>query len=154
MSQFKYLCIPFNELTNSQLYQILALRSEVFVVEQACIYQDIDEKDRQAGVHHLLLLKKDKLIGYARLLPPKISYPDPSIGRIVIAPGARGEGLGKLLIKASINHTQKLWPALPITIGAQSHLSLLYQSFGFKEISPHYDEDGIMHVDMQLAPVN
>ena len=146
----KFVCLSFNELSTAQLYEILKLRSEVFVVEQTCIYQDMDNKDIQSGVKHLLMLDDEELIGYARLLPHKISFDTPSIGRILIAPVARDKGLGRTLIKAALEQTFALWPDAGITIGAQSHLSDLYRSFGFVEISEHYVEDGILHVDMQI----
>ena len=147
-----FVCLPFTDLSTAQLYELLHLRSEVFVLEQNCIYQDLDHKDTQTGVQHLLLLDNKKLLGYARLLPPKISFDTPSIGRILISPKARDKGLGRLLIQESLNRTFALWPNSNITIGAQSHLSALYQSFGFTEISDDYLEDGILHVDMQISP--
>lgn len=146
----KFLCLPFDELSTAQLYELLKLRSEVFVVEQTCIYQDIDNKDIQSGVRHLLMLDDTKLIGYARLLPHKVSFETPSIGRILVAPAARDKGLGRTLIQAALEHTFALWPGANITIGAQKHLSDLYLSFGFFEISEQYLEDGILHVDMQI----
>ena len=147
-SQLKVLCLPFSELSSLQLYKILQLRSEVFVVEQHCIYQDIDDKDIKPGVHHLLLLENNTLLGYARLLPKGISYEAPSVGRILVPSAARGKGLGTKLIAYSLKHTLALWPNQAITIGAQSHLSKLYQQFGFIEVSEQYLEDGIEHVDM------
>ena len=147
-----FVCLPFADLSTAQLYELLHLRSEVFVLEQKCIYQDLDHKDIQTGVQHLLMLDNKKLLGYARLLPPKVSYDTPSIGRILISPKARDKGLGRLLIQESLNRTFALWPNANITIGAQSHLTALYQSFGFTEISDDYLEDGILHVDMQISP--
>ena len=147
-----FVCLPFTKLSTAQLYELLHLRSEVFVLEQNCIYQDLDHKDTQTGVQHLLMLDNKQLLGYARLLPPKISYDTPSIGRILISPKARAKGLGRMLIQESLNRAYALWPNTQITIGAQSHLSALYQSFGFKEISDDYLEDGILHVDMQISP--
>jgi ElaA protein len=143
-------CLPFNKLSSLQLYNILHLRSEVFVLEQTCIYQDLDYKDVQDDVHHLMMFKDNTIVAYARLLPAGVSYTDPSIGRILVAGSWRNKGLGRLIIQESIAHTQALWPNAAITIGAQSHLSNLYQSVGFTEISKHYLEDGIPHVDMQL----
>jgi ElaA protein len=144
------ICLPFTGLSSTQLYDIMYLRSEVFVLEQDCLYQDLDGKDRQSAVQHLMILEKQQLLAYARLLPPGLSYATPSMGRILVSPQARGQGLGRRLIKESMERTFALWPELDITIGAQSHLSQLYQSFGFKEISEHYLEDGILHVDMQV----
>lgn len=144
------LCVPFSDLSTAQLYRILQLRSEVFVVEQTCIYQDIDCKDTKAGVHHLMLMGGTDMLAYARLLPADVSFDTPSIGRVLVAPALRGTGLGKEIISQAITACQRLWPASAITIGAQSHLCKLYQSFGFIEISEHYLEDDIMHVDMRL----
>lgn len=148
----RVLCVPFKQLNTSQLYNLLRLRSEVFVVEQTCIYQDMDNKDIEDDVHHLLLLQQDKLIAYARLLPAKISFVTPSMGRILVSPSARSMGVGREIIQHCIDHTMKLWPNQSITIGAQSHLVKLYSEFGFVEISDHYFEDGIKHVDMCLDP--
>ena len=147
------MCLPFINLSTIQLYEILHLRSEVFVVEQSCVYQDLDHKDTQVGVQHLLMLDNQQLLGYARLLPSGLSYDTPSIGRIIISPKARDKGFGRMLIQEAMARTFSLWPKVKITIGAQSHLSNMYQSFGFKEISEHYLEDGILHVDMLTNPV-
>ncbi|MFT6988963.1 MAG: ElaA protein [Paraglaciecola sp.] len=144
-----FVCLPFTDLSTTQLYEILHLRSEVFVVEQRCVYQDLDHKDTKSGVQHLMMLNDHQLLGYARLLPSQISYDTSSIGRIIISPKARDKGLGRVLIQDAMDRTFALWPNIGITIGAQSHLSNMYQSLGFKEISEHYLEDGILHVDMQ-----
>ena len=148
--KFNYVCLPFHELSAAQLYEILHLRSDIFVVEQNCIYQDVDRKDIQTGVYHLMMLSEGKLVGYARLLPAELSYPTPSIGRVLVSSTLRNEGLGREIMQEAINRTQFLWPNHAITIGAQSHLSNFYQSFGFREISKPYLEDDILHVDMQL----
>lgn len=147
------MCLPFTNLSTTQLYEILHLRSEVFVVEQSCVYQDLDHKDTQVGVQHLMMLDNKQLIGYARLLPSGLSYDTLSIGRIIISPKARDQGFGRMLIQEAMARTFSLWPEVEITIGAQSHLSNMYQSFGFKEISEHYLEDGILHVDMYVKQV-
>jgi len=145
-----FICVPFNQLSSLDVYKVLQLRSEIFVVEQACIYQDIDGKDTHAETHHVMLHSNDKLIAYARLLPKGLSYESPSIGRILISQSARGENLGRKLVSHCIEQTLALWPNCQITIGAQSHLSRFYQAFGFSEMSEHYLEDGIQHVDMIL----
>ena len=148
-----FVCLPFTDLSTTQLYEILLLRSAVFVVEQNCAYQDLDRKDSQLGVQHLMMSNNKQLLGYARLLPSGISYDTPSIGRIIISPAVRDKGLGRLLIQEAMERTFALWPKAEITIGAQSHLSKMYQSFGFNEISEHYLEDGIMHVDMHTNQI-
>ena len=147
------MCLPFTDLSTTQLYEILHLRSEVFVVEQNCVYQDLDRKDSQLDVQHLMMFDNKQLLGYARLLPSGLSYNTPSIGRIIISPMARDKGLGRLLIQEAMDRTFVLWPKVEITIGAQSHLSKMYQSLGFNEISEHYLEDGIMHVDMHTNQI-
>ena len=147
----RFQCLCFNELRAMQVYQIMRLRSEVFVVEQRCIYQDMDDKDIHDEVQHLLLLDNDELLGYARLLPAKLSYATPSIGRVAVTMNARHKNLGAQLVQESITRIAKLWPSAVVTIGAQSHLSTWYKRFGFSEISEHYLEDGILHVDMQIA---
>jgi ElaA protein len=147
----EYICVPFSQLTSLQVYQMLRLRSEVFVVEQNCIYQDIDNKDIHPQTHHILWYNDEVLVAYARLLPAGLSYADVSIGRVLVAESARGYGLGKQVIDVCLAHIATLWPGQAVTIGAQSHLSELYQQFGFQEISAHYLEDGIMHVDMHRA---
>ena len=137
------------------MYHILQLRSEVFVVEQTCVYQDLDGKDTHPHVKHVFVKDdasaQNPMVAYARLLPQGVSYADVSMGRIVLAPEFRGEGLGRQFIAHCIKHTLQCWTSHAITIGAQSHLSDLYQEFGFVEVSEHYLEDGILHVDMQAV---
>lgn len=136
----------FDELTALELYTILRLRSEVFVVEQTCAYQDMDNKDLYC--HHLLGWHGDQLVAYTRLVPPGISYPQPSIGRVVTSPQARGTGAGRLLMNKSIDETEKLFGKQPIRIGAQLYLQQFYESLGFVQSSDEYDEDGIPHIEM------
>lgn len=141
-----YFIKRFNELTSIELYQILQLRSEVFVVEQNCVFQDIDNKD-QESYHHLCLID-GILAGYTRLLPAGLSYNEISIGRVVTAPAFRGIGLGKELMQKSIEACEKIFEETTIRIGAQRHLSKFYNSIGFIESGEPYDEDGILHIEM------
>lgn len=141
-----YFIKTFNELTNSELYKILQLRSEVFVVEQNCVFQDIDNKD-QESYHHFCLID-GILAGYTRLLPAGLSYKEISIGRVVTAPAFRGTGLGKELMQKFIEACEKLFDETTIRIGAQRHLSKFYNSIGFIESGEPYDEDGILHIEM------
>lgn len=137
----------FQDLTNSELYQILQLRAEVFVVEQNCPYQDLDGKDLQA--HHLLLWNRGRLIGYTRILNKGISYPDHiSIGRVVTSPSVRGKGFGKDLMKKSIQVCYEIYGDVPIKISAQYHLQKFYEEFGFNSIGDQYLEDDIPHIAM------
>ncbi|WP_281559544.1 GNAT family N-acetyltransferase [Thalassomonas sp. RHCl1] len=144
-------CLTFSQLTTEQLYQLLKLRVDVFVVEQTCPYPELDDKDRAQDVCHLLGYQDGELIAYARLLPPGISYDNVSFGRVAIAQSARGQGLGQTLVATILSHCQQLWPNRDIDIGAQEYLLDFYQSFGFTAISDVYLEDDIPHLDMRLT---
>ena len=139
----------FNELHVTEIYQLLQLRSMVFVVEQNCIYQDIDDKDFKSL--HVLAYHKNKLVGYARCCPPGISYPEAaSIGRVLIHSNYRGNKWAYHLVDKSIaickkNHTNK-----KIVISAQLYLQKFYEKCGFEVKSDVYDEDGIPHLKMEL----
>lgn len=143
-------CLTFSQLTTEQLYQLLKLRVDVFVVEQTCPYPELDNKDKVDDVYHLLGYQDGELIAYARLLPPGISYSNVSFGRVAIAQSARGKGLGQTLITTILSHCQQLWPNQDIDIGAQEYLLSFYQGFGFSAISKVYLEDDIPHLDMRL----
>jgi len=136
----------FDSLTVDELYALLRLRTEVFVVEQNCVFQDMDDKDQQCW--HLMGWKEDALVAYTRLVPPGVSYELPSIGRVVTSPSARGDGLGKLLMEKSIETATELFGKSPIKIGAQLYLKRFYESLGFEKSSEVYDEDGIDHIEM------
>ena len=137
---------PFESLTPHELYAILRLRTEVFVVEQTCIFQDMDNKDQSS--YHLMGWEKDTLVAYTRLVPPNISYAEPSIGRVVTSPAARGSGVGKLLMEKSIEEVIRLYGKTPIKLGAQFYLKEFYEALGFRQTSDVYDEDGIDHIEM------
>jgi ElaA protein len=137
----------FDQLTALELYAVLRLRSEVFVVEQNCVFQDMDNKDQKC--YHLLGWKGDLLAAYTRLVPAGVSYPEhPSIGRVVTSPSVRGTGAGKLLMEKSIPETVSLFGNTPIRIGAQLYLKKFYESLGFIQTGDIYDEDGIDHIEM------
>lgn len=136
----------FHDLTPQELYDALQLRSEVFVVEQACVFLDADGKD--GGCHHLLGYADDKLIAYTRLVPPGYIYSEASIGRVVSSPSARGTGAGRLLMEKSIEAVYQLFGEGPIKIGAQLYLKKFYESFGFAQVGEGYVEDGIPHLHM------
>lgn len=136
----------FNDLTPGELYNILQLRNEVFIVEQNCPYQDMDNKDIHA--HHLMGMKGEKLLAYARLLAPGISYSESSIGRVVSSPSARKTGMGKKLMQESIEQVRNLFHTDIIRIGAQLYLQKFYESFGFQKDSEIYLEDNIPHILM------
>jgi ElaA protein len=143
-------CLPFDGLSPHLLYEILALRAEVFVVEQNCPYQDCDGKDLQSW-HLMGQNESGKLICYTRLLPKGISYENyASIGRVVSSPSARGTGAGKILMVESIKMCRQLFGDQPIKIGAQTYLLKFYESFGFQSTGEEYLEDGIPHTKMVL----
>ncbi|WP_289658932.1 GNAT family N-acetyltransferase [Flavobacterium panacagri] len=146
---FSHSIKSFDELTNHEMYAMLRLRSEVFVVEQNCPYQDLDNKDQKG--FHLLYYVDNELAGVTRLLPKGISYEEISIGRVVIAQTHRGLGLGVKLMEASIAGCEEKFGKEPIRISAQYHLSKFYQSLGFAEQGEVYDEDGIPHISMLRA---
>src|SRR5688572_13632617 len=137
---------PFSELAPQELYLILRLRSEVFVVEQNCVFQDMDNKDQYC--YHLMGWQNNELVAYTRIVPPGISYDLPSIGRVVTSPKARQSGIGKLLMEKSIEELTGLYGKTSIRIGAQLYLQKFYSYFGFLQSSDVYDEDGIDHIEM------
>ncbi len=146
--QLKY----FNQLTLMELYAILALRQEVFVVEQECAYQDVDNLDQEAW--HLLAWKKEseQLVAYSRMISPGKKYKNyAAITRILTAKVARGKGIGRELVKRSLVHTEQLFGKVPTKIAAQTYLTRFYSSFGFVKIGEEYLDDGIPHIDMVLS---
>jgi ElaA protein len=145
MNQFvlKY----FDDLTPTELYDVLQLREEVFNLEQNCLYKDLDDKDRHCW--HLLLYQDGKLAAYARLVPEGVSYTGyTSIGRVVSSPVFRRDGLGRQLMQEAVDQTLHLFPGFPLKIGAQAYLQKFYESFGFVLTGDPYIEDGIPHIHM------
>ena len=140
----------FLELSRHDLYELLRLRSEVFVVEQECVFQDMDGSDNQAM--HLLGRRDGRLLAYARCFQAGVKYAEASIGRIVTSPSARGEKLGHDLLNESVARLCKAWGVQPIRIGAQSRLLAFYEGHGFVATGPHYVEDGIDHLEMLWKP--
>lgn len=136
----------FNDLTPQELYDALQLRSEVFVVEQNCVFLDADGMD--AGCYHLLGYNGSKLVACTRLVPPGHVYKEASIGRVVSSPAVRGTGVGRLLMQKSIEAAYALFGKGVIKIGAQRYLKGFYESFGFAQAGEGYIEDGIPHIYM------
>lgn len=139
----------FNELTTRELYAILQLRNKVFVVEQNCVYQDIDNKDLKS--FHLMAFDGEVLVAYSRILPAGLSFEETSIGRVITAPSCRGKGIGITLIEKAIQAVSSTFNTKQIKIGAQLYLKKFYESFGFIQTSEVYLEDGIEHIDMVLG---
>jgi ElaA protein len=140
----------FQELANVELYEVLAARQQVFVLEQQCFYNDFDGLD--PGAHHLLGWRtvdgKRELAAYLRCLAPGAKYEEISLGRVLTTMAARRSGAGRELLSRGIEYAERQHPGHRIRIGAQQYLEKFYQGFGFATISEPYDEDGIMHVDM------
>ncbi len=144
----RWTCVPFAALSAQQLHDLLALRSEVFVVEQNCVFLDIDGLDPKTW--HLLGSGDDgTLQAYARLIPPGLKAPDALIGRVVTSPAARGGGSGRALMTEALSRCAQLWPGQAITLHAQAHLEPFYGGFGFTPVGKPYMEDGIPHQEMR-----
>ncbi|PWU04829.1 MAG: GNAT family N-acetyltransferase [Bacteroidetes bacterium] len=139
----------FDELTSLELYKIIQLRIEVFVVEQNCPFQDADNKDQTSW--HFMGWQSDQLVAYTRIVPPGLAFSEPSIGRVVTSKLVRGTGMGRILMEKSMEELYKLYPSSSIKIGAQLYLKTFYESLGFVTCSDIYLEDGIEHIYMIKA---
>lgn len=140
----------FDELSNGQVYDILAVRQQVFVLEQKCLYLDVDGRDRTA-LHLFGGNDEADILAYARVLPPHTRYVEPSIGRVLVVESARGTGLGRELIRRCLETCDREYPAQSVKISAQVYLTSFYRSFGFEVIGNSYDDGGIPHVGMILT---
>ena len=143
--QFK----TFDALTHAELYAVLQLRAQVFVVEQACAFQDVDGSDDRAM--HLLVKQGVQLVAYARCFAAGVKFAEASIGRVVTHASVRGTGIGHVLMREAIARLQQHWGAQPIRIGAQAHLKHFYERHGFADAGAPYVEDGIDHLEMLRA---
>jgi ElaA protein len=141
---------PFDALTTAELYKIIQARIDVFVVEQDCPYQDADNKDFRA-MHLWLPDEEGNIKAYCRLLPSGISYPEPSIGRVLTGATSRKEGLGRKMMEKAIEFIQQTWQSPNIRISAQLYLKDFYGSLGFQQIGVPYPEDNIPHIEMFLS---
>ena len=141
---------PFGELQLPELYAALQLRSAVFVVEQNCLFEDMDGADAQAI--HLLGSRDDQLLAYARCFAPGIKFAEASIGRIATRLDSRGSGLGHELVEKAVDLVLTRWGPQPIRIGAQARLKDFYQQHGFDDTGIAYVEDGIDHLEMVWTP--
>ena len=148
----------FAALSVDVLYTVLAARQAVFVVEQHCVYQDIDDLD--AWAWHLLGWQSDlaaaagekALVAYARVVFPGKKYAEPSLGRVLTTTSVRGQGVGKALLRQAMDWIDAQYPGCAVRIAAQQYLERFYAAFGFHTVSAPYDEDGIMHVEMLRLP--
>lgn len=142
----------FSDLSLNELYNILQLRSEIFVVEQNCVYNDLDGFDTEAV--HLFHIKEEKIVAYARILKPGTRFADFSIGRVVVKQSERGTGLGIELMEAAKNYIINVLGAKKIKISAQSYLQKFYENLGFEVITEMYLEDEIPHFGMVFEVQN
>jgi ElaA protein len=148
--------VAFDALTTGELYALLQLRSEVFVVEQACVFQDLDGADEQA-MHLMGRLAEEadrpkeqlgQLVAYARCFAAGVKYAEGSIGRVVTHDAVRGSGAGHVLLQKAVACLTQQWGAQPIRIGAQARLQAFYRQHGFEATGAPYLEDGIAHIEM------
>ena len=142
----------FSELSTDELYDILRLRAEIFVVEQDCVYNDLDELDKEAT--HQFFRKNGKIIAYARLLKPGTRFHVYSIGRVVVKQSERGTGLGIQLMTEAKKYMDNVWGATRIKVSAQKYLRKFYEDLGFKVVTDEYLEDGIPHLGMLYSNDN
>lgn len=140
----------FEELTNLELYELLSFRTQIFVVEQECAYQEVDNQDQPAL--HVIGWQNNRVVACARICPPGTVYQEPSIGRVAVLEKERKSGFGRKLFQRALDETLKLYPNQKIKIQAQVYLEEFYKSFGFATISEPYPDVGVMHVDMILTP--
>ncbi|NKB81246.1 MAG: GNAT family N-acetyltransferase [Nitrospirales bacterium] len=139
----------FQELTVDQLFQTMQLRVNVFVVEQACAYPELDAYDRHVEVRHLLGCDAcGQVLAYARILPAGLCYPEVGLGRLVVSAQARGCGMGHQLVQRALYEIATCWPGSMVKIAAQVYLQGFYEQHGFTPVSDPYLEDGISHMDM------
>ncbi|MDW3095623.1 MAG: GNAT family N-acetyltransferase [Gammaproteobacteria bacterium] len=148
MKHLEWKCKRFDQLSNNQLYELLKLRVDIFVVEQTCVYTELDEKDRLPDTYHLMAYDNNQLVAYARLLSADTSYSDCSIGRFLVESTWRHQGIGSLLMQKCLEQITILWPENDIRISAQVYLKEFYESFEFYQVSEPYLEDGIPHLEM------
>jgi len=142
--------LAFDDIPRNDWYEVLLQRQQVFILEQTCLYPDIDGIDPQC--HHLMGWRESNglrtLVAYLRCVPPGLKYDEMSLGRVLTTQAGRGGGIGRELLAKAIPLAEKLHPGHRFRIGAQAHLEKFYAGFGFQTVTEPYDEDGIMHIDM------
>ncbi|WP_065261000.1 MULTISPECIES: GNAT family N-acetyltransferase [Pseudomonas] len=147
----EWVCKHHSDLGLEQLYALLKLRSEVFVVEQRCAYLDPDGQDLDGDTCHLMGWDGDQLVAYLRLLDPESQGGDVVIGRVLTAPAGRGKGLGHEMMEQALKQAEKRWPEVPIYLSAQAHLQGYYGRYGFVVAGEEYLEDDIPHIGMRRS---
>ncbi|WP_019938541.1 GNAT family N-acetyltransferase [Bordetella sp. FB-8] len=147
-------CKNHTDLTLAELYGLLQLRAAVFVIEQHCLFHDLDSQDLRGQTAHLMAWEDDRLAAYCRLLDPAYDENGEAvIGRVVVAPAWRGSALGHELMRRAVAQVQSRWPGVGMYLGAQAHLREFYGAHGFAVATDEYMEDGIPHVGMRYAPI-
>jgi ElaA protein len=141
----------FDQLTNTELYKVMALRQEVFIIEQDCPYLDADGLDHLA-MHLMGWDGAHDLLAYSRIFPAGITFSESSIGRIISSGRIRGQGIGRQLMDRSLHALKELYGNVPVRIGAQTYLTVFYRDFGFEPVGNEYLEDGIPHIEMLRQP--
>lgn len=139
----------FNELTNSELYDILKIRVDIFVVEQQCPYSEIDGKDKDA--YHIFLRDENGIAAYLRVLKGGVSFPEPALGRVLTT--RRGEGLGARIAREGIAFAKEKLRAEKIRLEAQVYARGFYEKLGFRQCSEPFMDDGIEHIEMILEDI-
>jgi len=146
MNELSFYYRSYNDLTKRELFDIYFLRQEVFIVEQNCVYQDIDQKDHYS--YHLMAYDKEILVAYLRIVHPGISYDEPSIGRVLTKMGYRGRGIAKNIMQFAIQKVRDVYKHSNIRISAQEYLIPFYTSLNFETVGEVYLEDDIPHIEM------
>lgn len=137
---------PFEKLTNDELYALLKLRVDVFVVEQDCPYPELDNYDQQA-IHYFLKINEE-FAAYVRILPSNSKYEEVSIGRVLVLKKFRRQGYAQQIMQKAIDYVMNEWKETRIKVQGQEYLKDFYSGFGFEQVSESYLEDGIPHIDM------
>ena len=149
MHNIQWTIQTFPELETDQLFDVLQLRVDIFVVEQQCVYPELDSYDRQKETRHLSGYDElGKLLAYARLLPAGLSFSEVSIGRFAVKKDSRGHGIGHQLLQTALKEIEQCWPGSAIKIAAQDYLQGFYEQYGFTRVSGVYLDEGVPHVEM------
>ena len=145
-NDLQWSCSSFSELTNNQLHQIVRMRQQIFIIEQKCIYEDIDKFDKVS--RHIQARKNDKLVAYCRVLPAGSQYEEVSIGRVMVSKKFRNHGLGRRLMEEAHTWCESNYKSSCIRLNAQYYLESFYHSLQYISISPPYDDEGVLHIEM------
>ena len=152
MTELEWRVLAPAELDAPTLHEVLAVRAQVFVVEQKCFYQDVDGFDLVEGTRHVLGQRVGRLAAYARVLAPTVEQAAPRIGRVLVVQELRGRDLGRAVVRRAMRVCAEQWPERPVELAAQAHLTRFYAELGFTPVGEVFDEDGIPHQWMRREP--